>query len=139
MKHTINRVFSVNREELQVLFARSGGPGGQNINRRETKVTLKWNFKTSGSLTDGQKKLIQTRLRNRINEEGDLIVTCTKTRHQKLNYDIAVELLNDLVSNALRPRLARRPTSVPRSKMEERLKDKRLRSLKKKGRSGVWE
>ena len=88
--------------ELEIKFVRSSGPGGQNVNRRETKVQVRWNINKSQIFTEEQKEQIRERLKGKITKENDIIVESNKTRYQLKNKETAVWQLNELVNRALK-------------------------------------
>lgn len=130
--------FQAPESELKFSFSRSGGAGGQNVNKVETKATVFWDFRNSLSLTEGQKSLIENNpmLKNRISN-GVIIIYSQTERSQEQNRQKAVEVLNDLVSVALNPPTERRKTKIPRREKEKRLKEKKIASQKKVGRKRV--
>ena len=122
--------------ELALAFARSGGPGGQNVNKVSSKVELRWNPTTSAALTDDDRAWLVQRLRSRLTSDGTLIVTSTATRDQGKNRDDATSKLALIVRAALdrpRPRRATRPS---RTVKRRRLADKRHHAELKRSRSG---
>lgn len=122
--------------ELALAFARSGGPGGQNVNKVSSKVELRWNPTTSGALGDDDRAWLLSRLGNRLTTDGTLIVTSTATRDQLKNRDDAMSKLTLIVRAALdRPKL-RRPTKPTRSSKRRRVDDKRHRAQIKRDRRG---
>jgi ribosome-associated protein len=121
--------------ELGIAFARSGGPGGQNVNKVASKVELRWNPTTSAALTDDDRAWLVHRLRSRLTGDGTLIVTSTATRDQGKNRDDATRKLALIVRAALdrpRPRRATRPS---RGAKQRRLADKRHHAEVKRGRT----
>lgn len=92
--------------ELRFTFSRSGGPGGQNVNKVSTRVTLWFDLNGSSSLTEGQKQKIRSRLGNRMNEAGILSISSSSFRTQKANREDAVRRFQAVVSAALAERPA---------------------------------
>ena len=128
----------INLEELkkEVAFktSRSGGSGGQNVNKVETKVTLLWDVINSKIFSSLQKDLIQSKLAHRIYAEGLLQLEVSESRSQLANKEIAVERLFDLLVKALTPTKKRIPTKIPRAKVLARLDRKTKQSEKKSNR-----
>ena len=123
--------------ELAIAFSRSGGPGGQNVNKVASKVELRWNPTTSVALTADDRAWLIERLRSRLTSDGTLIVTSTATRDQLKNRDDATSKLTLIVRAALdRPR-PRKPTKVSRGAKRRRVADKRHHSEIKRNRSGA--
>ena len=121
--------------ELAIAFARSGGPGGQNVNKVASKVELRWNPTTSAALGDDDRTWLLHRLRSRLTADGTLIVTSTATRDQLKNRDDATSKLALIVRAALdrpKPRKATRPS---RSAKRRRLADKRHHAEIKRNRT----
>ena len=131
----INQNLSIPLSELSFSAVRSGGPGGQNVNKVNTKVRIEFDLENSPSLTDEQKDMIRKRLRNRISGEGILQVSSQKSRHQASNREDAIHRFALLLSGALQKRKKRRKTKVPKAARQARLEDKKKRGLLKKSRS----
>lgn len=120
--------------EIHWRFSRSSGPGGQNVNKTATRVTLSFNVDDSPSLTDPQKRMIHSRLKKRIDTNGNLNVVVEDERSQHRNRQIALERFQRHLRKALKPAKQRKKTSVPQSEREERLRDKRTRARIKAAR-----
>jgi ribosome-associated protein len=126
---------SIPENELSFAASRSGGPGGQNVNKVSTKITLSFDVDRSAALSDDQKRRIAEKLATRINNDGILQVVSQRTRSQEMNRADAVERFAELLRKALTPRRARFKTRLPRAAKEQRLQEKKKRSVKKQARS----
>jgi ribosome-associated protein len=125
--------------ELVFRASRSSGPGGQNVNKLNTRVTVLFNVAGSPSLSAEQKQQVRSRLTGRIDKNGVLHVVSQKHRSQEANRRAAVERLQQLVQEALRPVPVRRKTKVPTAARERRLREKKQRSDRKRQRmGGTW-
>jgi ribosome-associated protein len=123
--------------ELAVAFSRSGGPGGQNVNKVSSKVELRWNPATSSALTADERAWLLERLRSRLTSDGTLIVTSTATRDQLKNRDDATSKLALIVRAALHRPKPRRATKPSRAVKRRRVADKRHRAEIKRNRSSA--
>ncbi len=121
-------------EELAFKTSRSGGPGGQNVNKLNTRVAVLFDVAGSPSLSEEQKRLILGRLSTRIDKQGILHVVSQKHRSQEANRQAAVERLRELLQDALRPQAIRRKTKMPAAAKERRLKEKKHRGILKRQR-----
>lgn len=123
-------------DELSVSFARSGGPGGQNVNKVASKAELRWSPGQSRAVAEADRAYLLRRLAARLTTEGELVVVSTKTRDQLRNRADAEEKLAELVRHALvRPKV-RRATKPTRASKERRLQAKRVRGEVKRTRRG---
>ena len=121
-------------EELSFATSRSGGPGGQNVNKLETRVTLRFDLAGSPSLSDEQKARLRERLATRITRAGILHVTAQKHRSQSANREAAVERFTELLREALREETPRKKTRIPRAVHRRRVEDKKRRGQRKQER-----
>ena len=131
----ITQNISIPEDELRFTASRSGGPGGQQVNKQSTRVTLWFDVANSESLSAAQKRRVFEGLATRINKRGILRVVSQKTRSQALNRIAAMERFAGLVRTALKPSKRRKPTRIPASVMERRLEEKRRRGRLKRDRS----
>ncbi len=122
-------------DELVFKFSRSGGPGGQNVNKVNTRVTLLFDASKSRSFSDAQKRRVLEHLSRRVNKDGIIRVTCRCHRTQEANRRGAVERLVELLRGAFEKRAIRKRTAIPRQAREQRLEQKKRRSFLKKQRA----
>jgi ribosome-associated protein len=120
--------------ELRESASRAGGPGGQNVNKVSTRVTLRWSARESAALGEGQRRLLLQNLSGRLTRAGELVVHCGRTRSRARNRELARERLAELVREALRPRRARIPTAPRAGARERELAGKRRRGELKRAR-----
>ncbi len=122
--------------ELEMSFARSGGPGGQNVNKVSSKVDLRWNPTMSVALTTDDRVLLLARLGNKLTTDGTLIVTSSLTRDQLKNREDAMSKLALIVRSALHREKPRKATRVSKGAKRRRVADKRHHAEKKQNRRG---
>jgi ribosome-associated protein len=131
----INHDLEIDDGELRFEFARSGGPGGQNVNKVETKVRLLFDVAHSPSLSGDQRSLIEERLATRITKAGVLHVSSQRHRTREANRKATVEKFVELIAGALEIEEPRVRTRIPRTQRRRRLESKRQKSRKKALRS----
>ena len=120
--------------ELNFSFSRSGGPGGQHVNKVNTKVELRFNIVNSQSLLEEEKIILLEKLVKQISQEGELIVIAQDTRSQLKNKSKAKEKFYDIINKALKPKKKRKPTTISKAAKEKLLKQKRELAEKKERR-----
>lgn len=133
----ISQKVAIPEYELKFTTSRSSGPGGQNVNKVNTRVTLWFDVLHSASLSDSQKQLVLRRLATRINREGVLQVDCQQHRSQSANRNAALENFTELLRKALRRNKPRKRTRIPRASREIRIKEKKFKGQLKKRRRAV--
>jgi len=131
----IKNGITIPEHELEITASRSGGAGGQHVNKTDTRITVRWNIKASTALTEEQKQRIIEKLQSRITEDGDLIVHNSESRSQGQNKKNALNNLAAIVRNALHVAKKRIATKIPKALKEARLQSKARRSVTKKMRS----
>ena len=130
----VNQDLAIPGSELQFRFSRSSGPGGQHVNRSETRVELLFDVRTSPSLSDDQRQRLLQRLRTHIDKDGVLHVVSSETRSQSENRLRSVARFQTLLAGALRRRKRRVPTTPSAATRERRLAAKHARSRAKEAR-----
>jgi ribosome-associated protein len=134
-KININDEISIEENEISFTFSRSSKPGGQNVNKISSRVTLLFDVANSPSLSKQHKYQIMTRLKTRINKKGVLRVISQRHRHQAANREVAIERFVELLQEALTPVKARKETRISLAAKKRRLKEKKHRSKLKKERA----
>lgn len=122
-------------EEVRFVASRSSGPGGQNVNKVNSRMTLLFDLAASAALSEGQKQRIAERLATRINREGILQVSSQKHRDQGANRAAALDRFAELLREALREEPPRKKTRVSRAAKARRIEEKKKRGRLKSERS----
>ena len=125
----------ISGSELEITASRAGGPGGQHVNKTDTRITIRWNVKKTSALNETQKERVIKNLQARLTKEGDFIVHSGASRSQQQNKKVALTLLAQEIRKALRVPKKRMATRTPKAVKESRLQTKARRSAIKKMRS----
>ena len=120
--------------ELTFKAVRSSGAGGQNVNKVSSKVVLTFDIMNSKALSDDDKMLIKSKLQSRLTQEDILILNCDEDRSQLKNKEIVTKRFLDIIKMSLKVPKERKPTKIPRSVIEKRLKSKATNSEIKRNR-----
>ena len=123
------------KKEIKYRTSRSGGAGGQNVNKVSTKVELLFDVDASQVLTQRRKKIIKEKLANKINQEGILCLKCEETRSQLSNKEIVFERFIQLIQKALTPVKKRKKTRPTIASEKKRLENKKKQAQKKSDRN----
>lgn len=121
-------------KELTFKTSRSGGKGGQNVNKVSSKVEAIFNIANSSLFSDEQKLLLNERLANKLDSEGNIHVVSQVDRSQLANKEIAIVKLMELLIKSLKVQKKRKPTKIPKAIIEKRLNNKAANSAKKEQR-----
>jgi ribosome-associated protein len=130
----INKSLSIPEDELIITASRSSGPGGQNVNKVATKITLRFNINKTICLSDEQKDRIRSRLKNIINKKGCIVLHEEARRSQAANRTRIIDKFSALMERALMIPKKRVPTVVSRAQKKRRLEEKKIHSRIKKFR-----
>lgn len=120
--------------EITFTASKSGGPGGQHVNKVNTKVTLKFDILQSELLTERQKEQIKEKLSTKISNQGVLVLSSSNKRSQLMNKQSVIKKFNVLLRKVFEVKKKRKPTKPGKAAIEKRLKSKKLHSNKKKTR-----
>lgn len=131
---TVTERIVIPESELEFTFARSSGPGGQNVNKVNSKATLRWKVVETTALPIDVRERFVNRFRSRLTLDGDLLVTSQRYRDQSQNIEDCREKVAAMVREVITPPKRRRPTKPTRGSQQRRLNDKRQHRLKKEGR-----
>ena len=120
-------------------FARSGGPGGQKVNKTASQVQLRFSVRESSCLGERRRSILLRALRSRLTDSGELLVRAQRHREQARNLEDARERLAEALRSALKPNKARKATKPTRASRERRMEAKRQRGRRKQERGGRYE
>jgi|TARA_B110000438_G_scaffold207072_1_gene198821 ribosome-associated protein len=127
----INTSITLTDAEIELTFSRSQGPGGQNVNKVNSKVTIHWDLKYSTSISAFIKRRIQKKHSNRINNDGKLVLSSQQHREQHRNREECYQKLRVIIADALKPRKTRKTSRPTRASKQRRLDSKKKRSRRK--------
>ena len=122
--------------EFEFQMSRSSGPGGQNVNKVNSKVTLVFNIRGSVVLSEEEKSELLVKLANKLDSEGNLQIQSQEKRSQLQNKEIAIAKFYEVISKAFQKRKIRKASKPSKSAVEQRLKEKKVQSEKKRIRRG---
>lgn len=130
----ISQSVEIPDEEFEISFARSGGPGGQNVNKVNSKAIMRWNVTASQSLPFGVRNRFLAKFANRLTADGSILITSQKTRDQGKNVEDCREKLRELILSVLNPPAIRRATKPSLAAVKRQRETKKINSSKKQMR-----
>lgn len=133
----VNQQISIPLREFRFQFSRSSGPGGQNVNKVNTRVQLRWNIEQSTSLPESVKQRFCEKYRRRISGEGEIIVTSQRFRDQGRNVADSLNKLKEMILAVAKAPKKRKPVKVSRRANQRRLDEKKRRSQIKEHRKRI--
>ncbi|MCA9204259.1 MAG: alternative ribosome rescue aminoacyl-tRNA hydrolase ArfB [Pirellulaceae bacterium] len=133
----VNRRIAIPLAEFTYTFARSGGPGGQNVNKVNSKATLRWPITSSPSLPEDVRQRFLATFRTRITQDGDLVLSSQRYRDQGRNVQDCLDKLREMLLSVATPPKIRRETKPTRGSRERRLQEKKSLGQKKERRRTI--
>lgn len=130
----INERISIPDDQFEFTFARSSGPGGQNVNKVSSKAVMRWNVTETNSISEPLRQRFLARYRNRIAKDGCIVLHGQKYRDQARNMDDCKLRIKAMILDVVAPPMKRRPTKPSRGAQKRRLQSKKQNSEKKQGR-----
>jgi len=130
----MNKLIDRIAPELELTTARSSGPGGQNVNKVASKVILRFNITHSEVLSEIEKAKLQSYLKNKLTNDGDLIIMAEENRSQLRNKKLVFQKLASIIQSAFFRPKKRKPTNPTKASVQKRLKTKKMQAEKKKWR-----
>lgn len=131
---SINPNLQIPEDEFRFRYSRSSGPGGQNVNKVNTKVSLHWAVRTSPSLPESVRRRFCAKYHGRINKEGELVLHSQRFRDQSRNIADCLEKLREMLEESARVPKVRKKVKPSKASKERRLKAKKQLSQRKQGR-----
>jgi len=135
----VNERIKIPLREFHFTFSRSSGPGGQNVNKLNTKALLRWPVKTSPSLPEAVRRRLLVKAGRRVTSDGDLLIVSQRFRDAGRNVADCLEKLRAMLAEVAVPPKRRRPTKPTRASVKRRLDHKKKHSQKKRQRNPKWE
>ena len=123
--------------ELSFQTSRSSGPGGQHVNKVNSKVTLRWMIPSSKAITEEHKIVLLVKLKNQLTKDGELILSAQESRSQLKNKEVVLAKLELLIKRALTVKKKRKPTKATKASKRKRLDSKKKRAEKKQWRKKI--
>lgn len=127
----------IHENEFKFIYARSSGPGGQNVNKTNSKATLFWNLDNSSSISDDIRMRFRSLYPNRINDENEVVISSDETRDRSQNQARCIDKLMALLDVAANPPKKRTATKPTRASKRRRIEDKQRRGAVKSNRGKI--
>lgn len=128
---------TIPENEIRIVYVRSSGAGGQNVNKVATKAQLHFNLEKSVVFSDTEKARLRVALHNRLNSEGEVVIAASESRLQQQNKETAIEKLYRLIEQALIPKIQRVATKPTYASKKRRIESKIRRTRTKQLRKNV--